>query len=266
MTDFSSSLPSSDLNSESESYSTTDGQSASLSWNNAPVWGLRPDFYYCQSVAGLFLWGALSDERTGLSFTIVAGPRQRSHSRVPVPWESQPYFTVSDSRLPFSSPPTTRSVAVEVFDPTSTREWSELSSVLLLYSESLSKEMFVDHSYPRKHVPYRVGFHGNVFINAFPSNGSTCPNIKLSSGNLKGNRTLWRSRHKWKEVRLDLDLREIRCEIWDWIQLDQDRFPVVDGLLWSVKCTFVLMRSGGFLGRENGCYLILKTLHHGTSW
>jgi hypothetical protein len=30
--------------SESESYVTTDGQSASVSWNKAPIWGLRPDF------------------------------------------------------------------------------------------------------------------------------------------------------------------------------------------------------------------------------
>jgi hypothetical protein len=27
-------------------------------------------FYYCQTVAGLLIWGALSDERTGLSFTV----------------------------------------------------------------------------------------------------------------------------------------------------------------------------------------------------
>jgi hypothetical protein len=31
------------------------------------------------------MWSALSDERTGLSFTIAAAPRQRSHSRVRVP-------------------------------------------------------------------------------------------------------------------------------------------------------------------------------------
>jgi hypothetical protein len=37
---------------ESESYVTTDGQPASLSWNKAPFWGLRPDLYYCQTVAG----------------------------------------------------------------------------------------------------------------------------------------------------------------------------------------------------------------------
>jgi hypothetical protein len=64
--------------SESESYITTDGQSASLSWNKASIWGLRPDFYYCQTVAGLLMWGALSDERTGLSFTTAGGPRQHS--------------------------------------------------------------------------------------------------------------------------------------------------------------------------------------------
>jgi hypothetical protein len=66
---------------------TTDGQSASLSWNKAPIWGLRSDIYYCQTVAGLLMWDALSDERTDLSFTIAAGPRQLNHSRVRVPWE-----------------------------------------------------------------------------------------------------------------------------------------------------------------------------------
>jgi hypothetical protein len=108
---------------ESESYVSTDSQSASLSWNKAPIWGLRPDLYYCQTFACLFMWGVLSDERTGLSCAIATGPRQRSNSRVRVPCNSRPYFTVSDLRLPFSSPPTTRRVTVEVFDPASTRVW-----------------------------------------------------------------------------------------------------------------------------------------------
>jgi hypothetical protein len=64
-------------------------------------------------------WGALSDERTGLSFVYVAGPRQRSLSPVRIPWDSWPYVTVSDLRLPFSSLPTTRRVTVEVFDSAS---------------------------------------------------------------------------------------------------------------------------------------------------
>jgi hypothetical protein len=41
--------------SESESYVTTDGQSASLSWNKATICGLRSDFYYCRTVAGLLM-------------------------------------------------------------------------------------------------------------------------------------------------------------------------------------------------------------------
>jgi hypothetical protein len=44
--------------------------------------------------------GALSNERTGLSFTIVAGPHQHIHSQVQVPRDSWPYFTVSNSWLP----------------------------------------------------------------------------------------------------------------------------------------------------------------------
>jgi hypothetical protein len=71
-------------------------------------------------IAGLLIWGVLSDERTDLSFAIATGPGQRSDSRVRVPWGSRQYFTVSESRLPFLSPPTTRRVTVEVFDPAST--------------------------------------------------------------------------------------------------------------------------------------------------
>jgi hypothetical protein len=65
---------------ESESYVTTDGQSASLSWYKAPIRGLRPEFY-CRTDYGIRLtvtflipWGAISDERTGLSFVCAAGP------------------------------------------------------------------------------------------------------------------------------------------------------------------------------------------------
>jgi hypothetical protein len=49
----------------------TDGQPASLSRNKAPFWGLRPDLYYYLTVAGLLIWGVLSDERAGLSFTLL---------------------------------------------------------------------------------------------------------------------------------------------------------------------------------------------------
>jgi hypothetical protein len=74
--------------------------------------------------------GALSDERMGLSFTIAAGPCQRSHSRVRFPWDSWPYFTFSGSRLPQPG-------------------GGPIESALQgrLYSASIS---IVDSSYPRK--------------------------------------------------------------------------------------------------------------------
>jgi hypothetical protein len=96
-------------------------------------------------VAGLFTWGALSEERTGLSFTVAADSRQRSHSHFRVPRVSWPHFTVSHSRLPqpggpgpliyipqekgdpvilFSSSPTTRRATVEVFKHASTQGFS----------------------------------------------------------------------------------------------------------------------------------------------
>jgi hypothetical protein len=58
---------------------------------------------FCSQNKPLLLYSLrnnLSNERMGLSFTNAAGPRQRSHSRVRVPRDSWPYFSVSDSRLP----------------------------------------------------------------------------------------------------------------------------------------------------------------------
>jgi hypothetical protein len=39
-----------------------------------PSGGLCPNIYYCLTVIVIFLWGAVSDERTGLSFVYAAGP------------------------------------------------------------------------------------------------------------------------------------------------------------------------------------------------
>jgi hypothetical protein len=78
----------------------TDGQSANLSWCRVSILGPRSHFCYCQTVAGLLLWGVFSDERTGLSFKTAAGPRQCSHSRGRIPRNSSSYFTVLGSRPP----------------------------------------------------------------------------------------------------------------------------------------------------------------------
>jgi hypothetical protein len=95
----------------------------------------------------------------GPSFTVAAGPRQRSHSQARVPWDSWPHFTVSDSRLPKPRgsghidipqeqgspviPPGTwfpfrRRATVEVFDPASPLE----SPVMAVSSRPLIVVLF----------------------------------------------------------------------------------------------------------------------------
>jgi hypothetical protein len=106
---------------KSKSKSNCYWRSVSKSLYRAPSGAHDQICITCVTVAVLFLWGALSDERSGLSFVYAAGPCQRSLSRVRVPWDSRPYFTVSDLRIPFSSSPTPRRFTVEVFDPASTR-------------------------------------------------------------------------------------------------------------------------------------------------
>jgi hypothetical protein len=85
-----------------QSYVMTDGQSVSMS---SPHLGPKNRFLLL-SVAGLLMWGALSDERTWLSFTIASGPRQRSHSQVRVPRDLMTMFYC----LRFDTPPTWRAV------------------------------------------------------------------------------------------------------------------------------------------------------------
>jgi hypothetical protein len=105
--------------------------------------------------------GAIYDERTGLSFTIAAGPRQCSHFRARVLWDSWRYFTVSDSRLPFSSPLTTRRVTVEVFD--------RFQYFLYCCGTQLWHGPRREHRFPVSPL-VRVR-------NLLPSNGSTCYNV-----------------------------------------------------------------------------------------
>jgi hypothetical protein len=165
---------------QTQSYIATDGRSISKSWCRAP--------YYCLTVTVLFLWTALSDERTGLSFVYAAGPRQRSLSRVRVPWISRPYFTVSVLRLPFSSPPTTHMVTVEVFYPAFTPQ-PPLYSLGTDGTENISPNIsstVVSRSYctdrAKNTVSKLLHCYGiricflatGVFAEPFPSNGCFC--------------------------------------------------------------------------------------------
>jgi hypothetical protein len=56
--------------------------------SSPPIWGSPrpPDSCYCETFAGFLMWGgSVWQERMGLSFTVGAGSRQRSHSRGPSP-------------------------------------------------------------------------------------------------------------------------------------------------------------------------------------
>jgi hypothetical protein len=144
----------------SQSHIATDVQSVSLGVE--PHLSSLPDIYYCLTVTVLFLWGAGSDERTGRSFVYAALPCQRSHSRFRVPWDSRPYFTVSDLRRSSSSPPTTRRVTVEVFDPASTRV-----SALLCQIKSQSHIATGGQSVSKSWYRAPSGAHDQIFISVW---------------------------------------------------------------------------------------------------
>jgi hypothetical protein len=76
---------SSQASSQSQSHIATDGHSVSKSWCRAPS-GTHDQIFSCYylKVTVLFLWCALPDERTDLSFVYAAGSSQRSLSRVRV--------------------------------------------------------------------------------------------------------------------------------------------------------------------------------------
>jgi hypothetical protein len=148
--------------SQSQNHVTIDGQSASLSWNKALVWGLRPEFYYCLQlrVCGGGTLSLTSGRVCRLQLLLALA--RAVFFRVRVPRYSSPCFAVSDSRLPqpggpgpriyippgagwpsytprdrvpFSSPPTTRRATVEVFDPASTRDPALPNLVSLFYNQ-----------------------------------------------------------------------------------------------------------------------------------
>jgi hypothetical protein len=122
--------------------------------------------------------------------------------RVRVPWDSRPYFTVSDSRLLFFPPHTTHRTAVEVFDPSSTRDSSSPLSLVLRsvpsYNTSarttqktpsslirnaclLARYLTMDICEPHRKLLLRHWFYCCVRVfRTLLRNGSTCHNIFVS--------------------------------------------------------------------------------------
>jgi hypothetical protein len=70
----------------------------SSSWRQAP-WEQRLIYFFQLNTCGCSPYVTCSLKR-GRILTITADPGQRSHSRVRIPRDSRPYFSVSDSTLP----------------------------------------------------------------------------------------------------------------------------------------------------------------------
>jgi hypothetical protein len=127
--------------SHSQSFVTTDGQSASLSWCEAPIWGLRPDFYYCQTVQVCWC-GALSltRERVCCLQFLLASPAQSFLGPSPAGLVTISYC------LRFETPPTWRARSPYLYPPGTgwpsytPRHWVTFSSPSTTRGTTVSRE------------------------------------------------------------------------------------------------------------------------------
>jgi hypothetical protein len=87
--------------SESECYITTDGQSASVSLNKAPVWGLWPDLYYCQTVAGCGCWALSLTRGRVCRLQLLLDLASAITFWVRVLWQSWPHLLSQIRDFPF---------------------------------------------------------------------------------------------------------------------------------------------------------------------
>jgi hypothetical protein len=130
-------------------------------------------------------------------FTIAAGPRQRIHSLIRVPWDLRPYFTVSGSRLPFfrllqlaglrwrySTPPPHEKLRHDPGFCYITSGRTDRKHLLFPYP---SKCLLITRTtYRRKRRPVtgwfpRIHLHGNVFIVSFTSMSQYCGRVGSSN-------------------------------------------------------------------------------------
>jgi hypothetical protein len=149
----------------------TDGQLVSLSWNKAPIRSLTTTFLLLSHTCGFIDMGrSLSREDGSVVYSLCwpspaqwfTGPRPAElltifyclRLETPSTWRAtSPYLYTLGMGWPsytpkhwisFSSPPTTRRVTMEVFEPTSTRDWTTSESwVLSPESWVLSPESWV---------------------------------------------------------------------------------------------------------------------------
>jgi hypothetical protein len=118
---------------------------------------------------GLPLW--LED---GSVFCICCWPSPGSLSRVRVPWDSWSCFTVSDLRLPFSSPPTTRRVRWRYSTPPP--HGYKLVNLIVSKKNSSARTTLIT---PFFYCCPRVSFRRKVFTKTFLRKGLHNPVVIL---------------------------------------------------------------------------------------
>jgi hypothetical protein len=136
-------------------YFTTDGQSVSMSWYLAPLWDLLPDITSCLKFAVLILWGALSDERAGLSI-----------SRLLYDWQlASQYVLVSNTLVGLANRYyflTEGCSLVSVRRPLWREDMSAIYSVVTEWSESRRTRNHTSLSHLR--VPQPGGLGSHIYI------------------------------------------------------------------------------------------------------
>jgi hypothetical protein len=125
------------------------------------------------TVTILFLWAVLSDDVRVCLLCMLLALTSRVFLGVRVPWDSWPYFTVLDSRLPLSSSPTTRGATVEVFDPASTR---------VIETQSQSHIVTDGRSICKSWCRAPSGAHDQIFITPRQLRSWFCGALSLTRG------------------------------------------------------------------------------------
>jgi hypothetical protein len=107
----------------------------------------------------------------GLSFTVAADPRQRSHSQVRVPRDSWPHFTVR-----FETPPTWRARSTYLYPPGA--GWSGYTPVSQRQSHIATDGQSISKSWCRA----SSGAHDQVFITLWQLRSCLCGAPSVTRG------------------------------------------------------------------------------------
>jgi hypothetical protein len=194
---------------ESQSVFTTGGlRPISSALRQAP-WETRPEFFIVNwTLEVIVLCNILSNERMCLSFTIVAGPRQRSHSQVRVPRDSWPTL-VSQIR---DFPNLEGQVPVFIF-PRNMMAWLYLQALGSLFDASYDSQSCGGGIRPHLHTGFNNNWTTSLRYIA-PARTAQETSLKL---------LLVRSLPGKQHVHVDVPWQRMYCRLFtqQWVYMSQ---------------------------------------------